>query len=68
MLFADKGPQMNANKRKYFLATEFTENTEVSIVCRSDFSRELELFATKVAPANTCNCLCVLCASVASLL
>jgi hypothetical protein len=25
------------------------------VVCRSDFSRENEQFATKVAPMNTCN-------------
>jgi len=38
-------------------------NAEVSIICRSDFSRELSVFATKVAAANTCKSLCVLCAS-----
>ena len=38
-------------------------NAEVSIICRSDFSRELSKFATKVAPTITCKPLCVLCAS-----
>jgi len=68
MLFVNKGPQMNANERKCFFSHRDTEGTEVSIVCRSDFSRDLEVFATKVAPTNTCNCLCALCASVASFL
>jgi len=29
------------------------------IVCRSDFSRELLQFATKVAPTHTCEPLCL---------
>ncbi len=49
---------------KVELFTAETQSTQrISIVCRSDFSRELQQFATKVAPTNTCNYLCVLCAS-----
>jgi hypothetical protein len=35
------------------------ENTEVFIICRSDFSREYRQFATKVAPTNTSKSLCI---------
>jgi len=31
------------------------------IACRSDFSREFYMFATKVAPTHTCKNLCELC-------
>ncbi len=34
---------------------EAQRRREIPIVCRSDFSRELLKFATKVAPTNTCN-------------
>jgi hypothetical protein len=35
-------------------------NAEVDIICRSDFSREFQpMFATKVAPTNTCKSTCV---------
>jgi hypothetical protein len=37
-----------------FFSRRGAVNAEVSIICRSDFSREYRQFATKVAPANTC--------------
>jgi len=39
---------------------EGAENAGVSIICRSDFSREYRQFATKVTPTNICKFLCVL--------
>ena len=37
-----------------FFSRRGAENAEISIICRSDFSREHAQFATKVAPTNTC--------------
>ena len=49
-------------KAKDIYSRRGAESAGVSIICRSDFSRELSIFATEVAP-NTCEYLCVLCAS-----
>jgi len=37
-----------------FYSRRGAENAEVSIICRSDFSRELSIFATKAVPTNIC--------------
>ena len=39
------------------------QRTQRLMTCWSDYNRELSMFATKVAPTNTCKSLCVLSAS-----
>ena len=48
---------------RYLLSQRRRERRGFMVVCRSDFSRELFMFATEAAPTNTHNYICALCAS-----
>ena len=59
LVFVSLKPASVEGKISCFLAE--AQRTQGFIIC--DFSRELSMYATKVASTNTCKSLCVLCAS-----